>query len=186
VRTTRKSTRVGTTAKTLRPSSWRIASGRTSPGLGMESVMLHRITLQSAISTLGIVVRKHATEMAVEVGRGRLLSTANTRLCWGWAIAPSATQSTLEMVGVMVQTTQLTSPPRASLMVVIAASTAAVDPFVGRTGLTFARIKPWQTRRTLHKVPRRAQQSVLQCRPQQVRQRVLQKALRRALQRCSQ
>ena len=32
-------------------------------------------------------------------------------------------------------------------MVVIAASTAAVDPFVGRTGLITARMKPWQTRR---------------------------------------
>ena len=112
--------------------------------------MLHRITLQSAISTLGIAAWKRVTEMAVGVGgRGRLLSTANTRLYWGWAIAPSTTRSTLEMVGAMVvvQTTQRTSPPRASLMVVIAASTAAVDPFVGRTGLTIARMKPWQIRR---------------------------------------
>jgi hypothetical protein len=34
-------------------------------------------------------------------------------------------------------------------MVVAAASTAAVDPFVGRTGLTVARVKPWQTPRRL-------------------------------------
>ncbi len=108
--------------------------------------MLHRITLQSAISTLVIAAWKRVTETVV--GEGRVLSTANTRLFGGWAIVPSAIRSTLEMVGVMVvQTTQRTIPPRASLMVVTAARTAAVDPFVGRTGLTTARrMKPWQTR----------------------------------------
>jgi hypothetical protein len=116
----------------------------------MESVMLHRITLQSAISTLGIAAWKRATEMAV--GRRRLLLTANTQLYGGWGIAPSATRSTLKMVGAMVQTTQLTSLPRASLMVVIAASTAAVDLFVGKTVLAIARMKPWQTRRRLIRI----------------------------------
>ena len=112
--------------------------------------MLHRTTLQSAISTLGIAAWKRVTETAV--GMGRLLLTANTQLYGGWGIAPSATRSTLEMVGAMVQTTQRTPPPRASLTVVIAASTAAVDPFVGRTGLTSARMKPWQTRRRLIRI----------------------------------
>ncbi len=43
--------------------------------------MLHRITLQSAISTLGIAAWKLATERAV--GKGQTLSTANIRILLG-------------------------------------------------------------------------------------------------------